>query len=244
MLDTGDPAPAAGTRAWADLSVAGDLGDGPTIEKGFAWQKLLTEDGGGVLVALAEAARNAGTEVFFDVEVASVSASGISLAFRTRTGQPGQDVTGLGILFSQQQRNLQEPKLRVSYRREENYIYSAGQGVGPARNVQQVYDAARYNLSQWNRCEGFVDARNVSADDSVIAAGRAALSYGWPYVRFEAGLVDTRGVRFGRDWDFGYKVRAKYKRREFDAIVRAVALGVVDKDVMVRARIDSEDLVR
>jgi len=243
MEDTADPTPDEGTRAWADLDVQGDVSQGPEIEVGISWQKLLTEDGGGVLPKIAKAAKAAGTEIFFGIEVATVSASRITFQFRTQTGQPGMDVTERGVLFSTQQRNLQNPRLRVSYRSEVNYAYAAGQGKGTERNVQQVADASRYSLSQWNRCEGFADARNVSTDDSVIAAGRALIEEGYPYQRFTSGLVDTRGVRFGRDWDFGYRVRAKYARREFEAIVRSVVLSVQNGRGTVTARIDSDELV-
>jgi hypothetical protein len=220
------PTPDAGTRAWSDLTIAADLGNGPTITKAFSFDQLLTPSGQGVLPKLAKAARAAGTEVFFDIVPNVVSGSSITFQFRTFTGQPGQDVTGQGVLFDQQRGNMVNPRLEYDYSQEENYIYAAGQGVADAREVQQVSDSARYLASQWNRCEAHADARNQTAANGVREAGRADLEDGQPRIRFRAEPVDTTGTRFGRDWDFGYKVRSRYRNVEFDTIIRAVTISV------------------
>jgi hypothetical protein len=211
------------------LSIAADLGDGPSITKGFSFDPLLTASGQGVLPALAKAARAAGTEVFFDIVPNVVSGSSITFQFRTFTGQPGQDQTGQGVLFDQQRGNMRNPRLEYDYSNEENYIYAAGQGEEGEREVQQVYDSARYLASQWNRCEGHADARNQSTANGVRESGRAALEDGEPRIRFTAEPVDTAGTRFGRDWDFGYKVRSRYRNIEFDTIIRAVTMGWSDR---------------
>lgn len=241
LADGVAPTPTAGTRVWSDLSVQVDSSDGPTITKAFSFDKLLFPSGGGVLPSLAKASRIAGTEVFFDVQPDTVGSDSINYEFRTFTGQIGQDVTGKGVLFSQEKGNLSQPFLEFDYTDEENYIYAGGQDTGADRDVQQVYDATRYNESQWNRCEGFQDARNQTAANGVREAGRAALQEGEPRIRFGGIPLDTRSSRFGIDWDFGYKVRTKYKGREFDSIVRTVTIG---KDAtgreFVQARLEYE----
>jgi hypothetical protein len=139
---------------------------------------------------------------------------------------------------------MREPSLEYDYSKEENYIYAAGQGEGTARNVQQVSDSDRYLLSIWNRCEGFADARNQTADNGVREAGRAALETGRPRIRFAATPVDTAGTRFGIDWDFGYKVRSRYKNVEFDTIIRAVTISLDgNRRETIQARLDFEGLV-
>lgn len=234
------PVPTAGTRVWSNLSIQADLGDGPTITKSFPFDKLLTVSGQGVLPVLAKAAREAGTEVFFDIVPNVVTGSSITFQFQTFTGQPGRDVTDR-VVFDQQRGNMRDPKLEYDYSDEENYIYAAGQGERADRNVQQVYDAARYGVSQWGRCEGFADARNQSADNGVREAGRAHLEEGRPKIRFSATPVDVSGTRFGRDWDFGYKVRSRYRNVEFDTIIRAVAISVdANGEETVQARLDAE----
>lgn len=241
LADGVAPVPAAGTRVWNDLSVQADLSNGPTITRAFAFKKLLYPSGAGALPIIAQAAREAGTEIFFDVVPATVSGTSITFEFRTYTGQPGQDVTGLGVLFDQQKGNLSKPFLEFDYTEEENYIYAGGQDTEAAREVQQVSDATRYDASQWNRCEGFADARDQDAANGVREAGRSALEQGRPRRKFGAVPLDTRGTRFGRDWDFGYKVRTRYRVEEFDSIIRTVTLSLKNGKETIPARLEYEE---
>ncbi len=242
IADGTAPAPTAGTRVWSDLSVAGDLANGPTLEKGFAWKQLLTSSGGGIMRDIAKAAKEAGTEVFFAVVPRTVSPTSITFEFRTSTGQPGRDMSDLGVVFDQERGNLNDTYLEYDYLTEINYVYAGGQGDQNERNIQQVYDASRYNASAWNRCEGFADARNQDSDNKVREAGRAKLAEGRPVRRFGGVPVDTQGTRFGRDWDFGDKVRARYRGQEFDAIIRSVVLSMDDSgQETIRAKLEYED---
>jgi hypothetical protein len=240
ISDTPTPAPEAGTRVWSNLSIAGDLSNGPSISKSFNFGRLLHPSGSGALPDIARAAREAGTEVFFDIVPAVVSSSSITFQFRTYTGQPGQDVTGR-VVFDQEHGNLKQPYLEIDYEDEVNYVYAGGQGEREDRNIQQVYDATRYGLSQWNRCEAFADARDQGSDNGVREKARALLEEGRPKRRFGGIPVDTKGTRFGKDWDFGYKVRARYWAEEFDAIIRAVTVSLDDSGRKVQARLDYED---
>lgn len=244
ILDTPTPIPAAGTRIWADLSVAADLGDGPSINESFTPfnSQLLTPSGGGALAQVARASREAGVEVFFDVVPDVVSGSAITYEFRTNTGQPGQDLTSLGVLFDQERGNMKNPFLEYDYFNEANYVYGAGQGKGGARNVQQVSDSARYTASQWARCEAGADARNCSTDNCVREKARKIMEEGRPKRRFGAWPQDTVDSRFGIDWSFGDKVRARYSGIEFDAIVKSVVISV-DRfgQEIIQARLDYED---
>lgn len=243
ILDSAAPVPTAGTRVWSNLSVAADVSLGPSITKSFPWDKLLTTSNQGVLAQLAMAAREAGTEVFFDIVPNVVAANSITFQFQTFTGQPGQDVSSR-VTFDQQSGNMDDPSLEYDYSEEENYIYAAGQGEGRNRNVQQVYDSARYNQSIWGRIEGFADARNQSSDNGVREAGRAKLNEGRPRIRFAAKPVDTAGTRFGVDWDFGFRVGARYLNRQFESIIRAVTIAVDENgQESVQTRLDFEGVV-
>lgn len=243
LLDSADPAPAAGTRVWSGLTVADDLSLGPAVSKGFAWKQLLTAAGGGVLAGIARAALEAGTEVFFEVQVGSVSTSEIGFVFRTMTGQPGADRTGETV-FAVERGNLREPELLTDYREEVNFVYGAGQGLETDRTVAQVYDAARYGASIWNRCEGMADARDQELADGVTQAARELLQAGRGRVVFSGTPVDTAGTRFGVDWEFGDRVRAQYRGREFDAIVRGVVIALDgDGQETISARLDYEGAV-
>lgn len=237
------PTPDAGTRVWSDLSIAADLGLGPTISKSFAFDYLLTTSGQGVLPALANAARIKGTEVFFDIAPNVVASDSIDFRFETTIDQPGQDVSA-SLTFDQASGNMKNPELEYDYTKEENYIYAAGPGQKSDRNVQQVYDSGRYSVSQWARCEGFADARSEEDDDNAIAdIGNDRLNQGRPRIRFSAQPVDTEGTRFGIDWDFGYKAGAKYLNRQFTSIFRAVTIVVDKSGEDVQARLDYEGTV-
>ena len=228
IADGTAPAPDDGTRVWANLSVQGDLSDGPQLTKNFAWRQLLTPAGMGILPELAQASREAGTEVFFDIVPDAISATSITFEFRTYTGQPGADLTSGNnrVTFSQERSNMREPSITYDYTQEQNYIYAGGQGQEDGRNIQQVYDDDRTDASIWNRCEGFADARSQDTDNGVREAGRAMLEEGRPRITFTATPIDTRDTRFGKDWNFGDKVRAVYRDVEYDAIIRSSTLSV------------------
>jgi hypothetical protein len=239
------PTPTAGTRVWSNLSIAADLSAGPTISDSFPFKKLLTASGQGVIAGLAKASREAGNEVFFDIVPNVVTSNSITFQFQTFTGQPGQDVTDR-VTFDKDKGNLRNASLEYDYEDEENYIYGTGQGEEADRNVQQVYDSTRYSASIWARCEAEADARDQATDNGVIARARSLLESGRPQVRFSAVPMDTQGTRFGRDWDIGYKVKARYRNREFDSIVRAVVISKDGGDAGkedISARLDYEAVI-
>ena len=238
------PVPDAGTRVWGNLTIAPDTGSGPSITKEFAWKTLLTPWGGGVLPTLAHAAREAGTPVWFEVVEADISSVPVTYQFRTYAGQLGQDLTiaTRRIVFDQGRGNFGGPFYEIDRSDEVNYVYGGGQALKADRNIQQVYDAGRYGSSQWNRCEGFADARDQETDAGVIAAAREELVEGRPMRRAGGRLKDTEGTRFGIDWDFGDKVTARYRGREFAGIVSAVTIGKQSNgDDIFDARFEWED---
>jgi hypothetical protein len=239
IADGVNPTPTAGTRVWADLSVAADVSAGPVVQEQANWGSLLTSSNAGVLADIAQASREAGTEVFFDVVPDTVSASAITFQFRTYIGQPGQDVSDR-VVFDRNRGNLSDVLLEYDFSEEANYVYAGGPGDGYARIVRQVYDAGRYSASQWNRCEAFAST-NATAPDGVEDAGRAALANGRPKRRFNGTPLDTKGTRFGVDWDHGYQVRARYRDAEFDAIVRSTVIQVDEHgSESVQARLEYE----
>lgn len=229
--------PYEGSREYTDFTIQPDLTAGPILLKGFAWRNVLT-----VLQDLAEAARTEGTEVFFRVDVDNVSSSSISFQFRTTTGQPGQDLTNLGVLFDQERGNMQNPFRADDWTEEVNFVYGGGDGQADDRNIQWVSDSTRYNLSKWNRREAFADARNQETDEGVEAAAQARLDLGKPQRTFGADVLDVGGMKYGRDWNWGDKLRARYRRQEFDCIVRAVIVSVDGQGKeLIRARLEWEE---
>lgn len=239
QLDTAEPTPDAGTRLWSNFSVQSDSGDGPTVSQSFAFDYLLTESGNGALAQIANSAAGEGTEVFFGVRPIIGNGS-ISFEFWTKTGQPGQNVTDL-VIFSPQNNNMKEARLRRLTAGEENYIYAGGQGEGSARNVQQAYSAARYGASKWNRREGFISDTRQDGDAATLSAAYGRLNQAAVKWRFSGTPMDVEGTRFGVHWNFGDRVTAKYRTYQAEHIIRAVTLYKPKKGPEeIQVRLDDE----
>lgn len=240
LLDSADPIPDFGTRAWANLTVQGDSSQGPTISDSFPFKKLLTFDGGGVLPILAKQAKERGTEVFYGIRPNVIGRNDITFIFYTKINFPGSDVSDF-VTFDEASGNLLEPDLVMDYTNEANYIYATGQGEESQRYVKQVWDEARVNQSIWGRIEAEADSRNLSQPLEVENNGYMALWDGRPKIRFTGKPGDTEGVRYGVHWNFGDLVRTKFKFIDFRSIIRAVTLSVDDKGkYAIDARLDYE----
>lgn len=241
--DSTTPTPDAGTRVWNDLSIQADFSAGPVLVRNLEWGKLLNSGDSGIFADLAKASRAANNEVFFGIYPNVISSNAITLQFRTTTGQPGQDVS-TQVTFSQEEGNLKNPSLEYDYSNEANYVYAGGQGEGSSRNIQQSGDSSRYNISQWNRCEAFIDARDQTSNDGVLDAADRTLTEGKPRIHFTGEPVDTEGTRFGVDWNFGDKVRTSYANIQFDSIIRNVTINVDNSGMeTVNARLDFEETI-
>lgn len=240
--DAGTITPDAGTRVWANLDVQGDFSLGPSVTKGFSFEHLLTSSNTGILPTLSQMSINEGTPIYFDIVPYVIGENNISFQFQTYLNQPGQDVSS-SIVFSTDRGTLKDPVYEEDWTEEENYIYAAGRGENDGRVVEQVYDADRYNTSQWARCEGACDARNEETDAGTAAAGQRQLEVGRGIIRFSGIPIDTDATSFGKDWDVGYKVQAKYHNRQFYSIIWAVALKITPGGETIGARIDYESTI-
>lgn len=236
LSNSNPPTPTSGTRLWPNLTVEPDTSQGPDVVRDLPFHKLLTTSNNGVLAVLAKASKEAGSEVYFDIEPSVLTSDTISFIFRTKVGQPGIDVSD-SVVFDVDNGNLLQPKLEIDHSEEENYIYAVGLGEGNTRKVVQVYDVGRYSTSIWGRCEGYADAQESTAA-ALGDAGRTVLADGRPKIRFSAIPSDTEGTKFGVHWDYGYKVKAKYRGFAMDCIIRTVTLNVTANVEHIQARLD------
>ena len=220
VTDASNPAPSYGTRAVPSFTVEASVGQGPTLSKGFAWWKVAR-----VIGDLQRASWGAGTEVFWDVIESDISSSSIAFQFRTKTGQPGADRTGSAV-FDEARGNLEAATLVYDYTEEENYIYGLGQGEDEFRYVAQAYDATRINLSQYGRIEGIAPPSQAASPEDVDAAANARLMERRPVRTLTAQAMDTDGSTFGRDWNWGDRVTARFLGQEFEAIIRQVEISL------------------
>ena len=236
LSDAIAPTPDAGTRALSLLTVQGDQTKGPQLTRSFEWDKVIEE-----LVEIAQASKTEGNEVFFDIVESNVTTNSIAFEFRTKTGQPGQNVSDR-VVFSQENKSLTVPRLLIDYRDSVNYAYGVGQGDGTDAEVQQVSDAKLYGASIWARREGYAYAGGEEEGNGVREAARALVAEGRPDRTFSAKTVDRDGTRLGRDYGWGDKVRAKAFGLEFDCILRKTVI-FIDQDAKERIdqRLEFED---
>lgn len=216
-------ATAGGDRDMSALfNIQADVSVGPTLTKQFPWRNVLD-----VLQDLQEASRAAGTEVFFDV-VPIPSPTTLSWNFRTATGQPGADLTSGAnqVVFDQERGNMIDPSYSEDATDERNYVYGLGQGEGEDREQQEVEDTTSSTASFWARSEGYADARLEEEANGVREEARAVLEKSRAQIYFSATPVDTRGTRFGRDWNWGDKVVARYRGLEFWSIIKTVMISL------------------
>lgn len=218
VSDTSDPAASYGSRVMPGFTVEADTSQGPILSKAFAWQKVSQ-----VVSDLQRATWAEDNEVFWDVAVSDVSSTGIAFQFRTKTGQPGADLTDR-IVFDEARGNLEAAELTYDWTQEENYIYSLGQGEDQFRDVVQAYDTIRIALSQYARSEDYAYSSFSSSPEAVEARAKEALLDNRPRRVFSGQAIDTVGTRFGRDWNYGDRVTARFLRQEFEAIIRQVII--------------------
>ena len=230
---------ATGARNIASLGITvdADQGAGPNLDRSFAWRRVVD-----ILRDLNEASRAAGTEVFFEVVVASLDEKGHpSLEFRTYTGQPGSDKTSGSaqpVIVGLEYGNLEIPQLIYDWRNTENYVYAGGQGEESDRNVQEVSNSDQIAMSPYNRCEGFAQANNESTNEGVQGAGYARLGKYAPIARFTGYILGTEQTPYG-SWGLGDRVTVVFRDHVVDAVIRRVEImGRADTPTVARGYIE------
>lgn len=201
------------------FSVKDNVGLGPDIAKAYAWRNVLD-----VLRDLSDAARTAGTEVYFGVVPVTESA----FQFQTQIGQWGRDRTadsGNPLVFGLEYGNLANPQLVEDAREEVTYAYGLGDGEEDLRDVQESEDTARSGRSLFGRSEAAINAQgNTSA--GVLDAADGRVNKGRPVSYFVADLLSVPGCLYGVDWNFGDMVTVSFDGRQFDALIRSVTVSV------------------
>lgn len=219
---------AGGRKASASISstyfsVQADAAAGPSISIGMSYQNVLD-----VCRKLADAARTAGTEVYFGI----VPTGENTFEFRTKTGQWGQDRTSSysnGLVFGPEYGNVGAAELDEDSTDEINYAYGLGQNQGSAREVQTSSDTTRTGASLFAVREGKVDARGETTSAAVLDAADALLVKGRPVTTFSGELLSVPGAIYGKDWNFGDRVTVSFGGRQFTALVRYVKVTVDER---------------
>lgn len=189
---------ATGGRQLPGFTVQAPVGQAPTVTRSVGWTNLLD-----TCRELTNAATELDVYTAFDV----VRTAPMKFEFRTYTGQRGADhrrSSGDVRLVGEQYGNLEEARRRTAHGEEANYIYAGGKGEGSDRYIKETSDPARIGAGfPWNRKELWVDARNQDDNAGVDADAEAALREGRPKVIVSGRLVDTPGMQYGLDYQWG-----------------------------------------
>lgn len=222
------------------VDIAANRSLGPTVKKKFSWCRMLN-----VMQDVAEASRQQGTEIYFDMVPKVVSDTIIGFELRTFVGQLGIDRTadtGNPVFFGKQWGNLQAARYERDYTEEVTYVFAGGQGEESDREIVTLADVSRYAASPWNRREAFADARNEDTTAGVTNKARSVLEEGRPRMRFSGKLLDTWQARYGVHWGFGDRITAEHRGKQFDGLIRGIKIGKTGKgEEFIEARIEVDE---
>lgn len=213
------------------FTVAADLTLGERQDRAFANKELLD-----VLRDVSFTSVQDGTPVYFEV----VHPTPSTFEFTTYINQPGKDLTSTLLPLSAEAGTLTNPRYLIDRRQEVNRIRVGGKNEGYHRTYTNVNDTVRQAASVWNLRERFLDRRNLT-DAQLEDAGLNALQAAQPIKKFSANLLDTKGSRFGVDWNFGDRVPARFMGLPFSALIKAVNLSVNnDGGETITARMETD----
>jgi hypothetical protein len=217
----------------AGLSVAANTAQGAAVVYSFPWRNVLS-----VCQAIAEASREAGTAVYFDIE--PTVSTNLTFTFQTYPTRRGSDRTS-STLVGYDIGNMASPSLDEDYTSEVNWCRAGGQGEEADRMTATSQDTERSGASVWARAEYFQDARHLTTSAALTDAADARVSAGRPRLRFEGTLVSTPSTLYGRDWGHGDTLSCVYAGRQFDADIRGVRVEVdISGNETIEAKLEAD----
>jgi hypothetical protein len=213
----GSSATAARQLSATYFAVAPDLALGPSIRMAFSYRNVLD-----VLRDISDAARQAGTRVYFEIVATSES----TFEFQTFIGRRGLDLTTSGARLGDEFGNIQRGRLTVDYSGEVNFAYALGQGLGALRMVGTAEDTARSGATIWSRAEDATNANTESTAAGLADVADRRVVAGRPRQRLEATIVDTAGARYGVEWSFGDQINLTFDGAQYTALINALTAEV------------------
>ena len=150
--------------------------------------------------------------------------------FRYYPGQRGTDRSAT-VTFSLEYGNMRNPKVRIDRSAERTVALIAGQGEGADRQVR-VRTGVNYTAT--NDIEMFVqatdiDAKRTDALTALDARGDSALDEARAHTTFDFDVIQAGARVYGRDYDLGDLVRARYTNPSgitIDSVQRIVGVEV------------------
>ena len=208
-------------RQWADIMIAADRGDAPSVDIAAAWKQLLSTG-----QALAGKSWQAGTPLYFDVYA---DANG-ALYLDTFTGQRGVDrSSGMQpIVLRENQASVESVEMIYDYDGEVSVVYVGGSGQEDERIVVEVEDDVLSAIAPYGRIETFADYANVDLADTLTDKGNEWLERLRMRPQVKLVMRDTPGVQFGLHWDWGDRLGYDVFGERGTAVVERVRLTLRD----------------
>jgi hypothetical protein len=197
------------------FSVQINRSEGVVTTRAFSYKNVLT-----LLREVAQTSRTDGVEMFFDI----APVTDTTFEFRTYRVQPGADLRGQ-LVFSRDFGNLGWAQYNRDWKDFGNFAYCMGTGDGLSREVITAYLTAAEPTSL-GRTEISSDARNEGFTAMLYASAAATLQEARALKHFEGEALSVPGSVYGTDWKFGDYVTASFRGRQFDCIIRAVAVSL------------------
>jgi hypothetical protein len=201
-----------------------DTSEGPSVTRSFAWRYVLP-----VIQEIAQSSRDLGSPLYFDVVPSAVPAVYEFQTFIPYLGVDRSSSSSSPVIFSREFSNLGRPRWEEDWFEERNYVWGGGQGEEDDRMMDPEDDVWRMHKSLWNRRECFQDAREESTQLGVANKAYERMQKERPVVRFIGDLLDSNLTRFGKDWNYGDNITARYHGREFSGVIDGYTISV-DKE--------------
>jgi hypothetical protein len=198
----------------------GKYANAPVVEKEFAYQKILP-----LFQEICEESTTLGTYLSFDV----VYDSQTSLRFATYTGQRGVDRgsnSDNAITFSLENGSLSYGSYAKDHSEERNYIYAGGRGEDEDKIISQVSSASRIAISPLNRCEDWIDAKDIEDPKSVKSQAQQRLAETAPKTSINGHISQTNDLLYGIDYEYGDVVIAQVLGNTMDVHLDTVHIVV------------------
>lgn len=129
-------------------------------------------------------------------------------------------------IFSTGNGNMLLPQYSESHIEEKSRVYALGQGQDADREIWPEDDAARIASSPWNLAEMIRNANMEEEEEGLEVSAKVALSETGPRKTFTFQPLQTSGSRYGRDYNLGDLITARYKGTEFTRKIVGVTVRV------------------
>ena len=190
-------------------------GFGASVTKAFSRQQVYT-----TIKALVDQSRNAGTWITFD----TVYDGSLPFTFKTYADQRGNDIRDR-VTLSVEAGSLSNPVLSFNYIDEKTAAYVAGKGETTDRLVGSATSDS-INDSVWSRREVVTENFQVTTEAGLDNEARELLNKNKGKLTLTGEIVSTtKGLLYGRDWNYGDRVQATYLGKTFDCRINGYEIN-------------------